>query len=249
MDKAAFFDFLKTANDEGASAQDVADVLKQATGEEIDPAQLQQLMAQQSQRQPDPGAGGPPPQDPTALPPGHPAHQGHPGGHHGGHEQLPLSEEQIQEIAALIAQHLQELEAQGGGAGAPGAGGPPPGAGGPPPGASLPPEAQQQMDMAKTSEYIGEFIKRGDEFGFTPEQSVDLYCNMLSNAYTVFKQAADREEAVTKVASFVDNETLAYFQGAAEHAMNNKLSYEQTLDLLRKQGADQLLKEKFTTNK
>ncbi len=244
MDKVQFFDFLKTANEIGASAQEVAALIKEAVGEDIDPAQLEQLMSQVPQG--GPGAGGPPPQDPMSPPPGHPAHQGHPsheghsGGHHGGDEQLPLSDEQIQEIAMLIAQHLQEQEAQAGGA--PGAGGP--GAGGPP----LPPEHQQQLDMAKTSEYIGGFISRGNEYGLTPDQSVDAYCNLLSNAEANFKAAAEHTVNVQKIATNVDEETLSYFQGLAEKAASENLTYEQTLDLLRKHGADQLLKEKFTTN-
>lgn len=243
MNKTAFIEFLQEAKAQGASGQDVSELIKEASGEQIDPAQLDAMMAQMPQGPQGapggPGAGGPPPQDPSQdpmmTPPGHPQHQGHPGGHpHGGHGgELPLSGEQIDQIAQLIAQHLQEQEAQGGGHDMQG----------------MPPDQQQQMEMAKTSEYIGEFIKRGSEYGIDADTSVNMYCTMLDNAFGYMKSAVEHDKEVAKIATEVDEETLSYYQGVAEKAASANWTYEQTLDALRKQGADKKLKEQFTNKK
>jgi len=215
MNKVAFFEFLKEAKRQGASGQDVANVLKEASGEQIDPHQLEALL---SQLPPDGGEG-------------HPEQETHGHPEAGGAPQL--SEEEINQIAQIVLQHLQEAESQGGaGAGMQG----------------LPPEHQAGLDAAKTAEYIGEFIKRANEYGIGAEASVNMYCTFLDNSISKLQKISEYNLGVSKVAADVDESTLSYFQGVAEKAASENLSYEQTLEILQKSGAAESLKNKFTFN-
>lgn len=225
IDKVAFLNFLSTAKANGASGSDVAEVIKQASGEEVNPHELEALMASLPQGGHDQHHGGA-----EQLPPDVQEHGGDPLA--GGEGQLPLSEEQINEIAQIVAQHIAQ-QGQGAEAGLEG----------------LPPEHQQGLDMAKSSEYIGEFIKRASEYGIGVEDSVNIYCTQLSNSIDLLKSAVAHDKEVLKVANEVDEETLAYYQGVAEKASSSNLSYEQTLEVLKQAGADKTLKEKFTNSK
>lgn len=225
MDKVAFLNFLSTAKSEGATGEQVAALLKQATGEQVDPRELEALMSQM----------------PAEA-------QGAPGGQteQGGADNTgapPLSDEQLAQVAQMVAQILQQQEAQAQqGAAAQGAsqGGEPGGMEG------LPPEAQQAMGKASSADYIEGFLKRACEYGLDINQGVNLYCESLSNLKTMLKSASAHNLGVVGVINSVDEPTLAYFQGIAEKAASDNLTYEQTLDILKAAGADKMLKEKFT---
>jgi hypothetical protein len=243
IEKEAFINFLTAAKEQGASVQEVAQVIKQASGEDVDPAQLEALMAHLSSQGGDPSQG----TDPSALPPEHPAHPSH--AHHGRPHQapsvqdpsmggdpsqgqgMPLSDEQIEQVAALVAQHLQAGGQQDSGMG------------------EMAPEHQQNLAIAKTSEYISGFLKSASSKGYSIEDAVNFYGEALNNSIETCKVAFQKTAQVTKIASEVDEDTLAYFQGIGEKASADNLTYDQTLAILKEAGVDRLLKEKFTITK
>ena len=192
MNKETLVGFVKRAQEAGIPVAEATKLFKQATG--MDPAAM---MAQgdPSQGGPPPGAGGPPP--------GHP-HHGHPG--HGGGDPAamgggaggvpPELEQLISQLPPeVLAQLVQEIEAEMQHGGQGGAGGPPPGAGGPPPGAGGPPPGDPSggmggpppgMDpsmgkqgsvkiLAKEAAYVEGFVERGLGYGFSRQDVKEMY--------------------------------------------------------------------------
>lgn len=227
MDKPAFVDFLKTAKDQGASATEICEIIKEASGEQIDPGQIEALLAQLSQHEDiAPNGQHSEPMNPHAHHGGHPSNQGHSGmeqdpSQGGGEPQI--SEEELAQLAQLISQHMTSGDLGGQEHG-------------------LPQDSQQGMDMAKSAEYIEGFLKTAHyEYGFNVDTSINIYANQYANTLNMLKDAATREDDIQKIASMLDDETLSYFQGVGEKAAEMNFTYDDTLAVLKEAGATELV--------
>jgi len=239
MNRPEFVEFLKTASDQGATAADVCEVIKQATGEQIDPAQIEALLAQlgqheqvaphgEHQEQLDPSQGQHPQHGHMH---GHPGMEGHPGmggdPSQGAGGEPQISEEELAQLAELISQHMQsgDMGTQEHG---------------------LPEQSAQGMDMAKQSDYIEGFLKKAHyEYGFDLDTAINIYANQYANTLNMLKDAATREDDNEKIASYFDEETLSYFQGMGEKAAAMNFTYDDTLALLKEGGATDLVIRKL----
>jgi hypothetical protein len=219
MNEQAFLEFVKTAADQGATGEDLSLVIKEATGEEIDPQQLEALIAQMHGHQQVAPHGE---HTEEMVPHGHPGAEGHPQEGAG----FNLSPEELDALAAEIAQHMQSGDMASHEAG-------------------LPPEAQQGLAEAKTASYIGGFLKSARDNGFDLENAINIYGTQYANTVSIMKEACEREADVVKIAATLDDETLAYFQGLGEKSAAMNFTYPETLEILKQAGATDLVVKAF----
>ena len=234
MNKFAIKDIVKSAQANGASAEDIlAFVLKTAAGEtqltDEDIAHMLQSGSQQGASpagdatpsgQPEVGqpAGELPSGPSTTEPPAAPGAQA---AGAGGQAPLQLSEEQIQEIIQII---MQALEGEGAAGGAGAAGAPPEiaaGAGGPPP-----PMPKTSAEKSELRSYVESFIKQGCARQYPIEQTVALLKISLD---TIAQQNADQTQTAEQ-----EKQAEAYFSGMLEQAQARGLTQEEAVAFIQK---------------
>jgi hypothetical protein len=213
-------ELIKSAVLMNLSAYDIIPLIKKATGEDIDPSQLQAMM--QSMQ----GGG---------MPQG-----GMPMQHGGGDEMgelqqaIPnLSPEELQQLAQEISQFLQQEESQQGGAQSDASSSPDaPGDGAVP--------KQAGLRYVISAPYIEGFLKVSIDSGLFPnvQEAVDFYGDRLLQTAQIVKSA----ETIDKMSLSITPKTAQYCEELLKEGFKRGLDEQQIIGIIKQNGVyDQLL--------